>query len=95
MAECHQQHPNHQRHLPALNRVLGQVEGIKKMITAGRYCPDIMVQLRASQAALKAVETKLLQSHLEHCVYTSFQADNECDKNKKIAELIAIFKKID
>ena len=57
-------HPDHKKHLPRINRVIGQLEGIKKMIDNKRYCPDIMVQLKAVSSAVKSVETQILKNAL-------------------------------
>lgn len=86
-------HPNHMENIPRLNRISGQIEGIKKMIEDGRYCPDIICQLRAVRSAVKAVETNILHKHLQHCVAQSFASDT--DKQQKIAELTMLFDKFD
>ena len=59
------------------------------MIEDGRYCPDIIIQLRAVRSALKAVETNILHKHLLHCVAQSF--DSETERGQKIEELIKLF----
>ncbi len=82
---------DHSDNLPRLNRILGQVEGIKKMIDEKRYCTDILMQLRAVRSALKSVESNILQKHLRHCVVQSFSSDKERDK--KIEELKMLFDK--
>lgn len=85
--------PNHADSLPRLNRVSGQLEGIKKMIGEGRYCMDIIIQIRAARAALKSVEKNILKKHLQHCVSTAFSSNNQRDE--KIDELIALFEQSD
>ena len=45
-------HPSHKEHLGKLNRVSGQVEGVKRMIDEGKYCVDIMTQIRAARSRL-------------------------------------------
>lgn len=45
------ENPNHKHEIPRLNRAIGQLEGIKKMIEEQRYCPDIIVQLRRAGVA--------------------------------------------
>lgn len=77
--------------LPRLNRISGQIEGIKKMIEDERYCTDILMQLRAVRSALKSVESTILQKHLQHCVVQSFASDK--DRDKKIEELKMLFDK--
>ena len=82
---------DHSDNLPRLNRISGQIEGIKKMIDDKRYCTDILMQLRAVRSALKSVESNILQKHLHLCVAQSFNSDSE--KDKKIEELKMLFDK--
>ena len=42
-------HPCHKAEIPRLNRVIGQLEGIKKMIEEQRYCPEILIQLNKAK----------------------------------------------
>ena len=86
-----EKYPSHMENIPRLNRVAGQIEGIKKMIEDGRYCPEIIAQLRAVRSAVKAVESNILHKHLQHCVAQSFAAAE--DKEKKIEELKMLFDK--
>jgi DNA-binding FrmR family transcriptional regulator len=81
--------PCHKDDIPRLNRISGQIEGVKKMIEEGRYCPEILSQLRAVRSAVKSVEVRILERHLKHCVAQSFATDKE--KDKKIDELLALF----
>ncbi len=83
------QHPCHKRELPRLNRVIGQLEGVKKMIEEQRYCPDILIQLRAARSAIRAVESSILKTHLQHCVAQSFNSEE--DKEQKLNELKELF----
>lgn len=83
------EHPNHEAELPRLNRILGQLEGVKKMIAENRYCPEILIQLKAIRSAIRAVESNILNRHLQACVAQSF--DNEEAKAEKIAELKMLF----
>lgn len=59
-----------------LNRVIGQIGGVKKMIDDGRYCLDIMVQISACEKALVAVSDILLKEHFETCVVEEIQKNN-------------------
>lgn len=49
-------------------RIAGQIGGIQKMITDGRYCIDILNQISAVRSALDALGIELLNSHLKSCV---------------------------
>lgn len=85
-------HPDHKENLPRLNRIAGQVEGVRKMISEGRYCPDILIQLKAIRSALKVIEGNILQKHLEHCVAKALGQGGE-EARQKIAELRKVFEK--
>ncbi len=65
---CGHKHPDHSGELKRLNRVAGQIEGVRAMIEEQRYCPEILTQLRAARAALRALETAILGTHLGACV---------------------------
>jgi len=51
-----------------LNRIEGQVKGIKSMIEKDVYCDDVLTQISAVQSALSSVAKVLLQSHMRSCV---------------------------
>ena len=63
------------------------------MINEGRYCPDILVQTRAISAAIRSLETSLLERHIKHCVQDAFMSDDETERESKVQELIEIFAK--
>ena len=86
--------PNHAENLPRLNRISGQIDGIKKMIEEERYCLDIVNQIKAVRSALKSVEKNILQKHIKHCVAASFKA-SKTEQEQKINELISLFDKSD
>ena len=65
---CDEKHPNYEKHIPRLNKVVGQLNGIKKMIEDRRYCPEIITQLKAVSSACQSLEIIMLQKHLESCV---------------------------
>src|SRR3954453_7394482 len=51
-----------------LNRVEGQVRGVRRMVEEERYCIDVLTQISAAQAALDKVALGLLDEHARHCV---------------------------
>lgn len=85
----------HEKELAKLNRISGQVEGVRKMIADHRYCPDILIQLRAIRSAIRAVEANILESHLKSCVAESLSHGDIKAAQKKIDELKDIFKRFD
>jgi len=84
--------PSHKQEIPRLNRAIGQLEGIKKMINEQRYCPDILLQLKAVRSAIRSIEGNILQTHLEHCVVESF--NNKDDAKTKILEIKKLLDRI-
>lgn len=60
-----------------LNKIEGQIRGIKKMVEDDRYCVDIFVQVSAVQAALNAVDKILLTYHIKNCVSENIRLGND------------------
>ena len=83
--------PCHQKRVASLRRVIGQINGVIRMIESREYCVDILNQTKAAKNALIAVETKILETHLSRCVHESFS--NADDASIKIEELIKVLKR--
>lgn len=60
-----------------LNRIEGQVRGIKNMVEEERYCVDILTQVSAVQSALHAFNKELLANHIQTCVAEDIRAGKE------------------
>jgi len=84
------EHPDHKKELIKLKRARGQIEGILGMIEDNRYCPDILIQIRAAKSALQSVEHSILKTHLEHCAHDAIHSKDKKDINSKIHELVEI-----
>lgn len=80
----------HESQITRLNRVEGQIRGIKKMINDGRYCVDILTQIRSANRALAKVKDNIFQGHLEACVRESLSGDDLADREKKVNEIIEL-----
>lgn len=63
--------------LKRMNRIEGQVRGIKGMIEKDVYCDDILNQMSAVQSALHAVSRLLLDSHIKSCVIKRLKSDDD------------------
>ncbi len=87
------QFPDHSNLLPNVNRVAGQIEGVKKMIVERRYCPDILQQLKSVKSAIASIEATMLEAHLDSCVTDAFNSQNEREKTKKISELKILYRR--
>ena len=73
-----------------LNRIEGQIRGIKGMVENGAYCPDILVQSAAVNAAVNAFNKELLASHIRSCVVN----DIRNGKDEVIDELVCTLQKL-
>lgn len=85
------EHPDHNSEINRINRVVGQLGGVKKMIEENRYCIDILQQTSAITSAIQALEKSILKKHFEHCVRGAFSASSKQDAEEKIEELLKIF----
>lgn len=73
-----------------LNRIEGQIRGIKSMIDSDAYCTDILVQSAAVNAAINAFNKELLASHIKGCVTRDIRSGND----DVIDELVATMQKL-
>lgn len=60
-----------------LSRIEGQIRGIKRMLDEDCYCPDIMVQVSAANAALNSFNKVLLANHIRTCVADDIRNGND------------------
>lgn len=68
----------------------GHLKRVKKMVEVGAYCPDVIHQSQAVQAALKKVDEIVLHGHLHTCVLQDLHGS---EKEKLTEELVSLFKK--
>lgn len=77
--------------LNRMARLIGHLESTKKMIEDGRDCSEVLIQLSAVDAAIKAVGRIILKDHIEHCIVDAVKTGDtaEIDKlNKAIEQFI-------
>jgi DNA-binding FrmR family transcriptional regulator len=60
--------PTKDQLLNRLRRIEGQVRGIQNMVDEDRWCPDILQQVAAVQAALNKVALGVAEGHVQHCM---------------------------
>ena len=87
-------HPSHENQLVRLKKVEGQVRGIQTMIEERRYCMDLLSQTRAVTGAMRKIESRILESHLKHCVNDAITSKSSEEAALKIKEIIRIFEKM-
>jgi DNA-binding FrmR family transcriptional regulator len=73
-----------------LNRIEGQIRGIRRMIQEPRLCVEILQQLAAAEAALNRISLNILRYHVETCVPDGL-ALSEAEGRKRLVELVDIF----
>lgn len=73
-----------------LNRIEGQIRGIKGMVENNAYCPDILIQSAAVNAAINAFNKELLANHIRTCV----SDDIRNGKDEAIDELVVTLQKL-
>ena len=76
--------------LHRLNRIEGQIRGIRSMVESGAYCPDILVQAAAVNAAVNAFNKELLAAHIRTCVAEDIRAG----RDETIDELVTTLQKL-
>lgn len=73
-----------------LNRMIGQMQGIKKMVAENRYCGDILTQIAAIESALQGLGYLVLEEHMSTCVVEQIQKGNTA----VVEEAVELVKKL-
>ena len=73
-----------------LKRMIGQLNGIQKMLDDNRYCGEILIQVAAVESALQSFGYLVLQDHLETCVVEEIQKGN----TQIVEEAVELIKKL-
>ena len=91
---CHKtkhRSPQEQKQLSnRLSRIEGQVRGLRDMLQADAYCPDILVQVSAVSAALNSFSKELLATHIRTCVADDLRAGG----TQKLDELLQLLPRL-
>ncbi|NLK20734.1 MAG: metal-sensing transcriptional repressor [Epulopiscium sp.] len=61
-----------------LSRIIGQIQGVKRMIEEGKGCSDVLTQISAARAALDSTAKMILQEHIDSCIKSAIENN---DKN--------------
>ena len=73
-----------------INRIIGQLGGIKKMLEEDRYCGDILIQISAAEKALENLGYIILEDHMNTCVSEKIRRNDE----SIIGETMELIKKL-
>ena len=73
-----------------LNRMEGQIRGLRGMIERDAYCTDILIQVSAATAALNSFSKELLATHIKTCVADNIRSGND----EVVDELVCLLQKL-
>jgi len=85
-------HIDHSDEVKRLNRIVGQIEGIRKMLEEQRRLEDVLMQCKAIHSALKSIETRIIKAHLEVALDEITRIEKKKSRAEKVAELEALFR---
>lgn len=83
---------DHGAELKRLSRIKGQIDGIERMIIEKRYCPEIVVQIKAIRSALRSLEVNIVEGHLQHCVKAAIKSRDPVVVQEKLEEILSLMK---
>lgn len=73
-----------------INRLIGQLNGVKRMIEDDRYCNDILIQLSSIEKSVKSLSGFVLEDHIRHCFVRDVKAGND-ESVEELLELLRRF----
>ena len=92
--ECHKTKKRDEKEykdlINRLNRIEGQIRGIRAMVEKDAYCPDILIQVSAANAALNSFNKVLLSNHIRTCVKEDILSGND----ETVEELVETMKRL-
>jgi DNA-binding FrmR family transcriptional regulator len=74
-----------------LKTIEGHLRGIIKMVEDDAYCIDIIRQIQAVEGALSKVSTQILEGHLNSCVITAIEGQNQSERERVLKEITEVF----
>jgi DNA-binding FrmR family transcriptional regulator len=87
-------YPSHEEQLERLNKIEGQIKGVRRMIEERRYCIDIVGQMKAVEAALKQVQLGVIEKHVHHCVMEAVRSQQPALLEEKVEELVKVMSRM-
>ena len=86
-------YPKHDKLLPRLRRIEGQIRGISRMVEGRRYCIDILQQLTAARKALDQAALQIMNQHINTCVSSAIRRREGAAKVNELMRAITRFVK--
>ncbi len=83
---------DHSPELKRISRVKGQLDGVERMILDRRYCPEIVIQIKAVRSALRSLECSIVEGHMHHCVKAAMKSKDPKIINEKLEEIVLLMR---
>jgi DNA-binding FrmR family transcriptional regulator len=77
--------------LRRLKTIEGHLRGVIRMVEEDSYCIDVIRQIQAVESALNKVSTQILANHLDSCVTTAIQGNNQKERERVLKEITEVF----
>ena len=77
--------------LRRLKTIEGHLRGVIKMVEEDAYCIDVIRQIQAVEGALNKVSTRILENHLNSCVITAIQGQDQSERERVLKEITEVF----
>jgi DNA-binding FrmR family transcriptional regulator len=74
-----------------LKTIEGHLRGIIRMVEEDAYCIDVIRQVQAVESALNKVSAKILEGHLNSCVITAIQGEDQSERERVLKEITEVF----
>jgi DNA-binding FrmR family transcriptional regulator len=77
--------------LRRLKTIEGHLRGVIRMVEEDAYCIDVIRQIQAVESALNKVSTKILEGHLNSCVITAIEGQDQSERERVLKEISEVF----
>ena len=77
--------------LRRLKTIEGHLRGIIRMVEDDAYCIDVIRQIQAVEAALNKVSAQILEGHLNSCVITAIEGQDQSERERVLKEITEVF----
>jgi DNA-binding FrmR family transcriptional regulator len=77
--------------LRRLKTIEGHLRGVIRMVEEDAYCIDVIRQIQAVEGALNKVSARILEDHLNSCVITAVQGDDQSERERVLKEITEVF----
>jgi len=74
-----------------LKTIEGHLRGIIRMVEEDAYCINVIRQIQAVEAALNKASAQILEGHLNSCVITAIQGDDQSERERVLKEITEVF----